>query len=89
MATVTDTEKPPPGCELAFERFDAAIEDALEDRPERYPNGSVFLGADLAGLGRALAEHAREGRTVVLVYPDGAERIIESREPPPPGAGAA
>jgi hypothetical protein len=30
----------------------------------------------------------RGERTVVLVYPDGAERIIESREPPP-GAGAA
>jgi hypothetical protein len=89
MATVTDTEKRPPGCELASERFDAAIEDAIEERPERYPNGSVFIGADLPGLGESLARNAREGRTVVLVYPDGAERIIESHEPPPPGTGTA
>jgi hypothetical protein len=81
VAKVNDNKRPP-GCELASMRFDAAIEDAIEERPERYPNGSTFVGADMPGLGRALARNAREGRTVVLVYPDGAERIIEPREPP-------
>jgi hypothetical protein len=81
MATVTNAKRPP-GCELASARFDAAIDDAIEERPERYPNGSVFVGADLPGLGRALARDIREGRPVVLVYPDGMERIIEPREPP-------
>lgn len=85
MATVTN-EKRPPGCELASKRLDAAIEDAIEERPERYPNGSAFVGADMSGLGQVLARYAREGRTVVLVYPDGAERIIEPREPPVAGA---
>lgn len=81
MATVSPAKRPP-GCELACERFDAAIEDALADRPERYPHGAMFVGADLPGLGKALACDIREGHPIVLVYPDGVERIIESREPP-------
>lgn len=85
MATVTNKRRTP-GSVLASERFDAAIEDAIEERPERYPNGSVFVGADLPDLGSALARDIREGRPVVLVYPDGAERIIEPREPPGPNA---
>lgn len=88
MATITANAKRPPGCELASARFDAAIDDAIEERPDRYPNGSVFMGADLSDLGEALARNIREGRPVVLVYPDGAERIIEPREPPSP-IGAA
>ena len=79
MATVN--KKRPPGCELASKRFDAAIEDAIEERPDRYPNRSAFVGADLPDLGQTLARYAREWRPVVLVYPDGAERIIEPREP--------
>lgn len=88
MATVNN-KKRPPGSELASKRFDAAIEDAIEERPERYPNGAEFVGTDLPGLGKVIAENALEGRTVVLVYPDGAERIIESREPPGAEVGAA
>jgi hypothetical protein len=80
MATVS-SKKRTPGSVLASERFDAAIDDAIEERPDRYPNGAEFVGADLSGLGKVLAANAREGRPVVLVYPDGAERIIESREP--------
>lgn len=81
MATVSK-KKRTPGSVRASERFDAAIDDAIEERPDRYPNGAEFVGADLPGLGRVLAANAREGRSVVLVYPDGAERIIESHEPP-------
>ncbi len=81
MATIS-SKKRTPGSVLASERFDAAIDEAIEGRPDRYPNGSEFVGADVPWLGKVIAESAREGRPVVLVYPDGAERIIEPREPP-------
>jgi hypothetical protein len=80
MATVTDNSRTP-GSELASRRFDAAIEDAIAERPSQYPNGASFVGADLPGLGAILAEYAREERPVVLVYPDGSERIIEPHAP--------
>jgi hypothetical protein len=76
-----------PGSVLASQRFDAAIEDALVDRPARYPNGAAFIGGDLPNLGAILAEEARERRAVVLVYPDGEEWVIEPHKPA--GAPAA
>lgn len=80
MATVTDNSRTP-GSVLASERFDAAIEDAIAERPSRYPNGAAFVGADMPGLGAILAQNAREQRPVVLVYPDGEEWVIEPRKP--------
>lgn len=80
MATITDNTRTP-GSVLASKRFDAAIEDALADRPARYPNGAAFVGGDVPNLGAILAEEAREGRAVVLVYPDGDEWVIEPHKP--------
>lgn len=80
MATVSK-ETRTPGSILASERFDAAIEDAIAERPSRYPNGAAFVGADLPDLAAILAEKAREGRAVVLVYPDGEEWVIEPHKP--------
>ncbi|HUN78346.1 MAG TPA: hypothetical protein VMU32_05460 [Solirubrobacteraceae bacterium] len=80
MATVGDSTRTP-GSVLASQRMDAAIEDVIAERPARYPNGAAFVGADMPGLGKILARRAREGRAVVLVYPDGEERIIESHKP--------
>lgn len=80
MATVTDKTRTP-GSVLASERFDAAIEDGIAERPARYPNGAAFVGADLPGLGEILARNAREDRAVVLVYPDGEEWIVEPHKP--------
>lgn len=80
MAAVSK-ETRTPGSILASERFDAAIEDGLAERPARYPNGAAFVGADMPGLGDVLARHAREGRPVVLVYPDGEERVLEPHKP--------
>ncbi len=77
---VTDSTRTP-GSLLASQRFDAAIEDALADRPARYPNGAAFVGGDLPNLGTILAEEAREGRAVVLVYPDGEEWVVEPHRP--------
>jgi hypothetical protein len=80
MATVSKNTRTP-GSILASERFDAAIEDGIAGRPARYPKGAAFVGADLPGLGDILARDAREERAVVLVYPDGEERIIEPHKP--------
>jgi hypothetical protein len=73
-----------PGAVLASQRFDAAIEDGIAERPARYPFGATFVGADLPGLGAILANKARAGRAVVLVYHDGEERVIEPRRPRAP-----
>lgn len=80
MATVSKNIRTP-GSILASQRFDAAIEDGIAERPARYPNGASFVGADLPGLGEILARDALEERAVVLVYPDGEERIIEPHKP--------
>lgn len=80
MATVSK-EVRTPGRILASKRFDAAIEDGIAERPARYPNGAVFVGADLPGLGEILARHASEARAVVLVYPDGEEWVVEPHRP--------
>jgi hypothetical protein len=80
MATVSKDTRTP-GSILASQRFDAAIENGIAERPARYPNGASFVGADLPGLGSILAENARENRAVVLVYPDGEEWIVEPHRP--------
>jgi uncharacterized protein with von Willebrand factor type A (vWA) domain len=80
MATVTNKTRTP-GSLLASRSLDAAIEDAIAQRPARYPNGAAFVGADLPGLSGILAENAREDRAVVLVYPDGEEWIVEPHQP--------
>jgi hypothetical protein len=80
MATVSKNTRTP-GSILASQRFDAAVEDGIAERPARYPNGASFVGADLPGLGSILAENARENRAVVLVYPDGEEWIVEPHKP--------
>jgi hypothetical protein len=80
MATISKDTRTP-GSILASQRFDAAIEDGIAERPARYPNGASFVGADLPGLGSILAENARENRAVVLVYPDGEEWIVEPYRP--------
>lgn len=80
MATVSKDIRTP-GSILASQRFDAAIEDGIAERPARYPNGAAFVGADLPGLGEILARNAREDRAVVLVYPDGEEWVVEPHKP--------
>ena len=45
-----------------------------------YPNGAAFVAADLPNLGEAVAGYARERRPVVIVYPDGDERVLTPNE---------
>jgi len=61
--------------ELAAERFRLAIDLAIDGRSP-YPNGAAFLAADQPELGAWMADYAREHRPVVLVYPDGDERVL-------------
>jgi len=56
---------------LAAQRFELAIE-----AKSPYPNGAAFVASDLPGFGETLARYARERIPVVIVYPDGEERIL-------------
>jgi len=60
---------------LAAQRFELAIELALDGKSP-YPNGAAFVASDMPGFGETLARYARERIPVVIVYPDGEERIL-------------
>ena len=62
---------------LAFERFKAALENGI-----RYPQGAAFVDAEAPHAGSTLIRSARLDLPVVLVYPDGVEKIIEAASPP-------
>ncbi len=68
--------------DLTFERFKAALEG-----DGRYPKGAIFVDAEASFAGLALVRNAREGPPVVLVYPDGVEKIIEAASPSPETMG--
>jgi hypothetical protein len=53
----------------------AAIEANIAGFP-MYPDGTAFVAADLDGIGAILVEHARERSPIVIVYPDGEERLL-------------
>jgi len=67
--------------EFAAERFRLAIDLAIEGKSP-YPNEAAFVASDLPNLGAILAEYAKERRPVVLVYPDGEERILTPERVP-------
>lgn len=67
---------------LTFECFKVALEG-----DGRYPQGAVFVAAEAPFAGSALVRDAREGLPVVLVYPDGVEKIIEAASPRETTAG--
>lgn len=58
---------------LAAQRFELAVEGKSP-----YPDGAAFLASDLPGFGETLARYARERIPVVIVYPDGEERVLIS-----------
>lgn len=64
-----------PATELALARMDAAIDAAIAGEPI-YPNDTLFVGSDLEGLGEVLRRGAREDFPVLIVYPDGEERLL-------------
>lgn len=76
MATPELKENRTDPADLTFERFRAALEG-----DGRYPRGAVFVDAEAPYAGSALLRNAREGLPVVLVYPDGVEKIVEAASP--------
>ncbi len=72
---------------LAAQRFELAIELAIEGKSP-YPNGAAFVASDLPGFGETLARYARERILVVIVYPDGEERILTPKSVAPEPAPA-
>jgi hypothetical protein len=77
MATVTDSTRTP-----AEERFLEAIDRAASESPA-YPQGAVFVEAErLSTLAPMVSRYIREGRPVVVVFPDGEERVIRAEATP-------
>ncbi len=82
MASELTTQSSVDPADLTFERFRAALEGN-----GRYPKGAVFVDAEASFAGSALVRNAREGLPVVLVYPDGVEKIIEPSSPASQASG--
>lgn len=62
---------------LAVERF----RDAMEGRSTGYPQGAIFVASDAPYTRKTLIRAMREGQAVVLVFPDGQERIVRGEIP--------
>jgi hypothetical protein len=65
------TETRTDSADLTFERFKAALGGAGD-----YPKGAVFVDAEAPFAGSTVVRNVREGLPVVLVYPDGLERVV-------------
>jgi hypothetical protein len=77
MATRVTEHSARRGSELALERL-----TELATRGEaRYPSGTIFMGSDMPDFELVLLRHIREGRPMVIVFPDGEEVFIEARRP--------
>jgi hypothetical protein len=46
-----------------------------------YPDGSMFIDAEMPGAGKAIAEAAAEGRVVVLCSEDGSRQVLHPSQP--------
>lgn len=66
--------------ELAFERMGRALDVAGHHRHD-YPRDAVFVPADLPDFGLVLARYLRGHKPVIVVYPDGTERMLVPGEP--------
>lgn len=79
-ATLNPPESGPSAAtSLAFKRMEEALND--QGRRRRYPSGTVFIPADLPGFGEALQRHMKDRLPVVVIYPDGKERMVIPGEP--------
>jgi hypothetical protein len=62
--------------EIIFDR----VTRAIEHDDFHYPNKVVLIAADLPDFGCVMREALKEEQPIVVVYPDGSERLI----PAPP-----
>jgi len=58
--------------EIIFDRVTKAIERDEFD----YPNEVVFIAADLPDFGVMMREALKKEQPILVVYPDGSERLI-------------
>lgn len=64
-----------PATEIIFDRVCALIEADEWD----YPNDTVFIPADAPGFGAMMQKRLGEDRPIVVVFPDGRERLIPAQ----------
>lgn len=70
LAPHTDT------ADLTYERFRAALEGE-----GNYPRDAAFIDAEAPFARAALLRNVREGRPVVIVFPDGQEKVLKAANP--------
>lgn len=75
MGTVTKGNNSP-ATEIIFERVISLLEEDKFD--EAYPNDVSFIASDLPGFGKAISRALLREKPIVVVYPDGRERLIPS-----------
>jgi hypothetical protein len=62
-----------PATDLAFDRVaELIVADEID-----VPNRSVFIPADIPDFGSVMRRALLEERPIVVIYPDGCERVIE------------
>jgi hypothetical protein len=78
--TVGRPEHQTPATELAFERLEASL--AYSKRAgRRYPGDATFIPSDLPGFDVVVRRSLREHRPIIVIYPDGEERMVLSHLP--------
>lgn len=78
MGPTVDRGEPQTAGDHAFRKLDAAIGATIAGR-RLYPNGAAFIPMDIDNVGDVIARRAAEGHDLVLVYPDGSERVLYVR----------
>lgn len=74
MATMRKTTRSP-AAEAASRAMDAELDRELAGGEPRYPNGTVFVGADIATPALIRGDQA-EGKPIVIVDEHGNERFL-------------
>ena len=71
-----------PDSPSASSPVDRAIDSALDaiDARDRYPSGTSFFAADLPSFDAHFRRVTAEGRSVVVVLPDGDELLLQPRQ---------
>lgn len=66
--------------DIAFDRMQAAL-DEVGHRHRHYPGDTVFIPSDLPDFREVFTRHMRDEKPVVVIYPDGRERMVFPGEP--------
>jgi hypothetical protein len=77
MATQLEDTQGGEASTIAVQRF----RDAMEGRATGYPQGAIFVASDAPYARKTLVRAMREGQAVVLIFPDGQERVVRGEIP--------